>query len=46
MSFLPSGAKMLVHEIDELEKAPELQQISAIMGNVQEVNNHDEGLPF
>ena len=46
MSYLPNGTKLLIHEIDELEKAPELQQISAIMGNVQEVNNHDEGIPF
>ena len=35
----------IIHGIDELEKDPEIQQISDIMGNIQEVNDNG-GIPF
>ncbi|MBR3180915.1 DNA polymerase III subunit gamma/tau [Candidatus Saccharibacteria bacterium] len=42
---LPQGFELNIHELDELEKSPELAQISDIMGSVQEVNT-DGGIPF
>ncbi len=40
------GKNFIIHEIDELPKnSPEIQQISDIMGGVQEVNNNG-GIPF
>ncbi|MBR3319108.1 DNA polymerase III subunit gamma/tau [Candidatus Saccharibacteria bacterium] len=35
----------VIHDIDELEKTPEIKQISDIMGNIQEVNDNG-GIPF
>lgn len=36
----------IIHDPDELQKSPELQKISDIMGTVQEVNNENGGIPF
>ena len=35
----------VIHDLDDLEKSPEIAQISDIMGNIEEVNN-DGGVPF
>ena len=35
----------VIHGLDELENSPEIQQISDIMGNIQEVNDNG-GIPF
>lgn len=36
----------IIHDPDELQKSPELKKISDIMGDVQEVNNENGGIPF
>lgn len=39
------GKDFIIHELDELEKSPEVAKISDIMGNVQEVEENG-GIPF
>lgn len=39
------GKNFVIHGLDELENSPEIQQISDIMGNIQEVNDNG-GIPF
>lgn len=43
---LPKGVSFVVHDLDDLKKSPEVSKISDIMGQVQEVNDTNGGIPF